>query len=112
MSGRWRWLGALAMAASASAFPPAHAAGTAMAAKVEIRNFAFSPKVLNVRAGTRVAWTNLDEEPHTVTSAGGQFQSSAALDTGDGYAVTFSKPGTYTYYCAIHPMMVGTVVVK
>jgi plastocyanin len=97
---------------AATGLMPLHAAAAIPTVKVAIRNFAFSPKVLNVRAGTRVEWTNLDEEPHTVTSAGGQFPSSAALDTGDRYAITFSKPGTYPYYCTIHPMMVGTVVVK
>ena len=112
MRRRWPLLGALAIAMAVSGSLPLHAAGAAATVKVQIRNFAFSPKVLNVRAGTRVAWSNLDEEPHTVTSAGALFRSSAALDTGGGYAVTFSRPGTYAYYCSIHPMMVGTVVVK
>lgn len=80
--------------------------------EVAIQNFAFSPKTITVRAGTRVVWTNRDEEPHTVTSAGNQFTSSKALDSGDIYATTFSKPGTYTYYCSIHPMMVGTIIVQ
>lgn len=80
--------------------------------EVAIQNFAFSPKTITVPAGTRVVWTNRDEEPHTVTSAGNQFTSSKALDSGDAYATTFTKPGTYTYYCSIHPMMVGTVIVQ
>jgi len=92
------------------------ASGTAAAppklAAVDIRNFAFTPKTLNVPAGTRVVWTNRDEEPHVVVSAGQQFASSHALDTSDSYAVTFDRPGTYTYYCAIHPMMVGTIIVQ
>lgn len=93
------------------------AAGAAKAApakpvSVDIRNFAFAPKTLTVHAGTRVVWTNRDEEPHVVVSAGNQFTSSHALDTSDSYAVTFDHPGTYTYYCAIHPMMVGTIIVQ
>lgn len=112
MSGRWPLLGAFAVAL-ASGFLPASAGATqSTTVKVEIRNFAFGPKALTIHAGTRVVWTNLDEEPHTVTSAGGTFKSSAALDTDDSYAVTFARAGTYTYYCAIHPMMVGTVVVQ
>ncbi|RDS84782.1 hypothetical protein DWU98_02125 [Dyella monticola] len=79
---------------------------------VGIQNFAFVPKTLTVPIGTRVVWTNRDEEPHVVTSAGATFPSSKALDSGDSYTVTFSKPGTYTYYCSIHPMMVGTIIVQ
>lgn len=80
--------------------------------QVDIRNFAFAPKAITVPLGARVVWTNRDEEPHVVTSAGSLFASSKALDTSDSYGVTFSKPGTYTYYCSIHPMMVGTIIVQ
>jgi plastocyanin len=80
--------------------------------QIEIRNFAFAPATLTVPAGTRVVWTNQDEEPHVITSAGSLFASSKGLDTSDSYAVTFSKPGTYAYYCSIHPMMVGTIIVQ
>ncbi|MFC5580853.1 cupredoxin domain-containing protein [Rhodanobacter terrae] len=107
-------LGSLCLAMSAS--PPSGAASAAalkaQAQQIEIRNFAFAPKSLTVRAGTRVMWTNRDEEPHVITSAGSLFASSKGLDTGDSYAVTFSKPGTYAYYCSIHPMMVGTIIVQ
>jgi plastocyanin len=100
-------MGALptARAANASASKP-------QAQQIEIRNFAFAPKSLTVPAGTRVVWTNRDEEPHVITSAGSLFASSKGLDTSDSYAVTFSKPGTYAYYCSIHPMMVGTIIVQ
>ena len=96
---------------------PAASAASAAASKtqtrqIEIRNFAFAPKSLTVPAGTRVVWTNRDEEPHVITSAGSLFASSKGLDTSDSYAVTFSKPGTYAYYCSIHPMMVGTIIVR
>jgi len=94
------------MAANASAATPVKPVA------VDIRNFAFAPKALTVRAGTRVVWTNRDDEPHLVVSAGHQFASSQALDTSDSYAVTFDHPGTYSYYCAIHPMMVGTIIVQ
>lgn len=80
--------------------------------QIEIRNFAFAPATLTVPAGTRVVWTNQDEEPHVITSAGSLFASSKGLDTSDSYAVTFSKLGTYAYYCSIHPMMVGTIIVQ
>ncbi|GAB2559710.1 cupredoxin domain-containing protein [Rhodanobacter koreensis] len=95
-----------AMAASVSASRKVHTQ------QIEIRNFAFVPATLTVPAGTRVVWTNQDEEPHVITSAGSLFASSKGLDTSDSYAVTFSKPGTYAYYCSIHPMMVGTIIVQ
>ncbi|RUL62633.1 hypothetical protein EKH79_16870 [Dyella dinghuensis] len=80
--------------------------------RVEIHGFAFSPKTLSVPAGARVVWVNSDDEPHVVTSAGSLFTSSKALDTGDSFSTTFQKPGTYAYYCSIHPMMVGTIIVQ
>lgn len=101
-------LGVAVPATAAKADVPQKLAST----QVEIRNFAFAPNTMTVAAGTRVVWTNRDEEPHVVTSAGKQFASSPALDTSDTYAVTFSRPGTYAYYCSIHPMMVGTIIVQ
>jgi plastocyanin len=114
MPGRCRGgLVALAFVFAATNPPPTPAAGApAKAVQVAIEHFAFSPRTLTVPVGSKVVWTNRDEEPHTVTSAGGGFGSSAALDTGDTHAAIFSKPGTYAYYCTIHPMMVGTIVVK
>lgn len=80
--------------------------------RVGIRDFHFQPMQLVVPAGATVTWTNHDEEPHVVTSTGGQFKSSPALDTDDRYSAVFIKPGTYAYYCSIHPQMTGTIVVK
>lgn len=80
--------------------------------QVGIRNFHFEPMQLVVPAGATVTWTNHDEEPHTVTSAGNGFKSSGALDTDDHYSAVFTKPGTYAYYCSIHPQMTATIVVK
>jgi plastocyanin len=88
-------------------------AGAAAPAAVTIANFAFSPTPLTVAAGTKVTWSNTDEEPHTVTSAdGGNTFKSPALDTDDKFSFTFAKPGTYKYFCSVHPRMVGTVIVK
>ncbi|HET6912145.1 MAG TPA: cupredoxin domain-containing protein [Rhodanobacteraceae bacterium] len=102
----------LAMLALPLAVAPAQPAKTATAYKVEIRNFQFMPARLTVPVGAQVTWTNKDEEPHVVVSAGGQFPQSPGLDTGDSYHTTFARPGTYTYFCSIHPQMVGTIVVK
>ena len=89
----------------------ARAADTADA--VTIDNFAFAPATLTVAAGANVTWTNRDDEPHTVLSAdGGKTFKSPALDTGDAYSFTFDKPGSYKYFCSLHPHMTGTIVVK
>lgn len=80
---------------------------------VTIDNFAFAPALTVVALGTKVTWTNKDEEPHTVTSAdAGKTFTSEALDTGDKFSFTFDKPGTYKYFCSIHPHMIGTIVVR
>ncbi|MCQ4079371.1 plastocyanin/azurin family copper-binding protein [Streptomyces sp. RB6PN25] len=79
---------------------------------VSIKNFAFSPAVLKVKVGTTVTWTNQDGDAHTVTSAGsGGPLKSAPLTTGATYSYTFTKPGTYAYFCSIHPFMTATVEV-
>jgi len=77
---------------------------------VKIDMFAFGPRTLTVPAGTKVTWTNLDEEPHTVFSPNKSFRSDA-LDTGESFSFVFARPGTYKYFCSIHPHMKGTVVV-
>jgi plastocyanin len=81
--------------------------------QVTIDNFTFSPAEIDVPAGTRVVWTNRDDIPHTVTDAADpRATKSPPLDTGDSYARTFDKPGTYRYFCSLHPYMQGTVVVR
>lgn len=102
-------LTALALPLVVAAAQPAK---TATRYEVEIRNFQFTPARLTVPVGAEVTWTNKDEEPHVVVSAGGQFPQSPGLDTGDSYRTTFVKPGTYTYFCSIHPQMVGTIIAK
>ena len=92
-----------------SAAPPTSAPVAANA--VTIHNFAFGPQVVTVKAGTTVHWTNNDTEAHTVTSDTGAFKSPV-LQPGAGYSFTFTKPGTYSYYCTIHPFMKAKVVVS
>ncbi|WHZ19487.1 MAG: hypothetical protein OJF55_001636 [Rhodanobacteraceae bacterium] len=102
----------LLAACAAHAASPATAAKPANGYQVSITMFKFQPAKLEVPAGTTVTWTNHDEEPHTVTSAGNGFKSSGALDTDDHYSAVFTKPGTYAYYCSIHPQMTATIVVR
>ena len=88
---------------------PALAAGGA----VTIDNFTFTPSTITVPAGSQVVWTNRDDMPHTVTDAGNpRAFKSAPLDTDDSFGFTFTHPGTYHYFCSLHPHMEGTVVVQ
>jgi len=77
---------------------------------VAIRNFAFAPAMVTVPVGTTITWTNDDQDAHTVSATGGAFRS-AALNNGDTFRFTFTKPGRYDYICTIHPFMTATVVV-
>ncbi|HEY3918482.1 MAG TPA: cupredoxin family copper-binding protein [Stellaceae bacterium] len=93
--------------------PPATQLAATAPNAITVDNFAFAPAAMTVRAGTTVTWTNRDDELHTVVSADDpKLFKSGPLDTGDSFSVTFAKPGTYKYYCSIHPHMVGTVVVR
>ena len=80
------------------------------ATAVKIGNFTFGPQELKVKAGTTVTWTNEDDIPHTVVSPN-NFRSKA-LDTDGTYSFTFTTPGTYKYFCSLHPHMTGTIVVE
>jgi plastocyanin len=96
--------GVRANAAPAGAPSPSDAA-------VKIDNFTFSPATITVPVGTTVRWTNHDDIPHTVVSDDKTFKSKA-LDTDEQFTYTFTKAGTYSYFCSIHPKMTGVVVVK
>jgi plastocyanin len=81
--------------------------------EIAIDNFSYSPAKLTVKAGTKVTWLNRDDVPHTVTSkARPRILDSGTLDTDGRYSHVFDKPGTYEYFCALHPHMIGQIVVK
>jgi plastocyanin len=86
-------------------------ASTASEVIVKIDNFSFSPASITVPIGATVRWTNADDIPHTVVSDDKTFKSKA-LDTDEQFTHTFTKPGTYSYFCSIHPKMTGTIVVQ
>lgn len=86
---------------------PASAADIA----VKIANFTFSPQKLTVKAGSKVTWTNEDDIPHTVNASSQTFKSGP-LDTDQKFSFTFTTPGTYQYFCALHPRMTGIIVVE
>ena len=80
-------------------------------AEVKIDNFNFGPGTLTVSAGTTVTWTNHDDIPHNVVSSDGVFKSRA-LDTDEKFSYTFTKAGSFPYFCSLHPKMTGKVVVQ
>jgi plastocyanin len=82
------------------------------AAAVGIDNFTFNPATVTVKAGTTVTWTNKDDIPHGIAATNNAFKRSQALDTDDSFSFTFTTPGTYQYFCYIHPHMTGTIVVE
>jgi len=99
-----------ATAAKTASSTPTTAAATTI--QVAIQNYAFSPSTLNVKVGDTVTWTNMDTAPHTVTVSSGPVKfASGNLAKGDKFSYTFKTAGTYSYYCAVHPDMKGTVVV-
>jgi plastocyanin len=104
-----RSLGGLAIAASLPLLlgsTPARAEDT----KISIDNFTFAPAQLTIKVGTTVIWTNHDDIPHTVVSAG-KFRSKT-LDTDDSFSFTFTAAGDYKYFCSLHPHMTGMIKVE
>ena len=102
-------LGATAMLVAVAI--SAHGAVYAADTEVKIDNFTFSPQQITVKAGTTVVWINHDDIPHTVVSKTLAFKSRA-LDTDDKFSFTFATPGTFPYFCALHPHMTGSIVVE
>ena len=91
---------------------PARAKGDdAASTEVRVDNFTFAPQTLTVPVNSTVTWVNKDDIPHVIASNDGLFKSKA-IDTDQTYSYTFSKAGTYAYYCSIHPKMVGKIVVQ
>ena len=120
MSKKLRIAGLAAALAFGLSWPAAHqrdftasAQQASAPAEVKIDNFSFSPAVLTIPVGTTVTWTNRDDIPHTVVSSDDpKAFKSKVLDTDEKFAFTFSKPGSYPYFCSVHPKMVGKVVVQ
>ena len=88
-------------------------APSAAVEKIVIDNFTFEPKTLTVPAGTTLTWLNDDDAPHVVIGTDPESPiKSQPLDTGDRYSITLTKPGTYGYFCSLHPHMTGTIIVE
>jgi plastocyanin len=79
-------------------------------AAVKIDNFTFIPETITVKPGTVVKWTNEDDIPHSIVGVDGKVRSKA-FDTNETFSFTFSEPGTYNYFCGLHPHMKGKIIV-
>jgi len=95
---------------------PSPAAGkdtptAATANQIMVENFSFQPGTLTVKIGTTVTWVNHDDEPHTVNESNKTFKSGT-LDTDAKFSYKFTSPGTYSYFCSLHPRMTGQIIVK
>lgn len=89
---------------------PAPSGEAIRSAKVEIVDFAYAPTTVTVQAGGKVTWVNRDSAPHTATLDDGSF-STGDLAEGKLKSQSFKSPGTFSYFCEIHPDMKGTVEV-
>jgi plastocyanin len=120
MNMRNLWIGSLAKAVIVAwglllTGSPNVAANTPQPAATEVKidYFSFTPVTLPVTSGTRVPWTHRDGIPHTVVRADDpKAFKSRVMDTDEKFSFTFTKAGTYTYFCSVHPKMTGTVMVK
>jgi len=118
MTGKNVWVAGLAMPImivmlllAGSPSVTANDQPSAANAEVKIDNFSFGPQTLTIAVGATVTWTNRDDIPHTVVSTDGVFKSKVR-DTDEKFSYTFTKAGTYPYYCSVHPKMTGKVVVQ
>jgi plastocyanin len=116
ISSRYRAALAVALAITAggacgAALAAIPAAATASAPVVTIGNFTFGPMTLTVPVGSKVTWVNDDDVPHTVVAQDLSFRSKA-MDTDERFSFTFTRPGVYSYFCSLHPRMVGKVIVR
>ena len=81
--------------------------------EVKIDNFSFGPAAITVGVGSTVTWINRDDIPHTVVSTDDpKAFKSKVLDTDEKFSFTFTRAGTFPYFCSIHPKMTGKVIVQ
>ena len=85
-------------------------ASTGSTHDVAVDNFSFSPGTASVAAGTTVTWTNKDDVPHNIVSTERKFKSPV-LDSDERFSYRFEAPGTYKYFCSLHPRMTGQIIV-
>jgi plastocyanin len=99
------------IASGAGTAKPAPRASDAASYTIAIKDFMFTPRNLVIPVGSKVTWTNKDEEPHKVAEVNSSF-TSQPLDTDEGFTYEFKTPGKYEYFCTVHPRMTGTIIVE
>ena|ERR1700753_3211885 len=109
-SSAFRGLGAALLSAAALTLALGIAPVRAEDHQVKIDNFTFNPAEVTVKVGDTVTWTNGDDIPHTVVSAG-KFRSKT-MDTENSFTFTFTAAGDYKYFCSLHPHMTGMIKVE
>lgn len=102
---------ALTLGVAITPLAPAGPAAAQAEVTISIASFAFAPDPVTVAAGQPVVWTNQDAAPHTATGPDHAWDSDT-LKQGESYRFTPDTPGTYAYYCAIHPTMKATLIVQ
>jgi plastocyanin len=105
------WAMLLSLACLGASPAPTPTASPKPAAIVHINDFKYAPTPVTVKTGDTVEFINDDSEAHTVTSDDKSFDSGG-MDTGDTWTHVFTKPGKYSYFCALHPWMKAVVIVK
>ena len=103
-------LSAIGVIASHHSVSKADEMSSAPMSAVTIIDDSFKPATLTIQSGATVTWTNKDDDPHTITSERPLFDSQG-LAQEDTYSFVFRKPGTYKYYCKVHPFMKAVVIV-
>ena len=109
-AGWWLAIGLVTLPACFSDRPSTGPTPPAGGNDVTVVNFAFAPASLSVQTGETVTWTNMDDVSHTVSADNDAFDSGA-FGAGASFQLTAGPPGTYTYFCQIHPFMKGTLTV-
>jgi plastocyanin len=99
------------LASGAGTTKPAPPASDAASYTINIKDFMFTPRNLTIPVGSKVTWTNKDEEPHKVAEVNNVF-ASRPLDTDEGFTYEFKTAGKYQYFCTVHPRMTGTIIVE
>jgi plastocyanin len=80
--------------------------------RVEIADLAFDPETVTVAVGTTVTWVSADPDLAHTSNSDDEIWSSGTLNEGDEFPFTFEEPGTFAYFCEVHPTMTGTIVVE
>jgi plastocyanin len=108
-----RKLAGVLVVAAVLAVPAVSALGATSTQKANVVNFAFKPKKLSIKKGTKVTWTFKSVGiKHNVTVKNGPVKFHSANKSSGTYSFTFRKKGTYHLMCTIHPFMTETVTVK